>query len=90
MAVREIMNPNDSRYNVKAVENSIIDWYRRHARGKEPKKQNDCGRGIQGHSASLGVNVVSTVLLKQRGQTQRSTPYRLERPFAGSRRMGAG
>ena len=69
------MNPNESWHSVKAMENAIIDRYRRDASKSEPTSINDSRRvihlqrtpgGLGSFSLAWG-NVVSTRALKERG-----------------------
>jgi Bifunctional DNA primase/polymerase, N-terminal len=74
IAVRDRLNPSDSWSHVQALENSIIDWVRKHASKAEPKTMNDVRRGVQPHRVPGGLgafkmawrNCVETDVLKFR------------------------
>ena len=55
IAVRDRLNPGDSWSHVQALENSIIDWVRKHASKAEPKTMNDVRRGVQPHRLPGGL-----------------------------------
>lgn len=85
IAVRERLNPGDSWSNIQAMENSIIDWFRKHASRHIPKTRNDCRRGIQPQRQPGGIgsfllawgNCVNAGVLKVRDRTQRDIKFSL-------------
>lgn len=85
IAVRERLNPGDSWSNVQAMENSIIEWFRKHAGRKLPRTRNECRRGIQPQRQPGGIgafllawgNCVNSGVLKVRERTQRDARYSL-------------
>ena len=85
IAVRERLNPADSWNNVQAMENMIIDYFKKHANRNNPKTRTECRRGIQPQRRPGGLgsfqfawdNCVKTGVLKVRDKTQRDNRYSL-------------
>jgi hypothetical protein len=85
MAVRDIIDPNDSWSAVQALENDIIEWFKKHASKTKPVSMNDCRRGVHPHRKPGGLgafniawkNAVNAEVVKYRGKGQRSALYSL-------------
>jgi hypothetical protein len=74
IAVRELINPGDSWSIVQAMENTIIDWAKKHTSKTDPKTMRDARRGIHPERLPGGLgtfkmawrNCVETDVLKVR------------------------
>jgi Protein of unknown function (DUF3987) len=85
IAARERLNPADSWSHIQAMENTIIEWMRKHGARKNPRSRNDVRRGVhpQRMPGGLGAfkigwdNCVTTGVLKVREKTQRDSRYSL-------------
>jgi hypothetical protein len=85
IAVREMLNPEDSYSVIQSMELAIIKWFTKHAGKADPKTRNDCRRGLhpQRLPGGLGAfkmgwdNCVNTGVLKFRDKGQREGRYSL-------------
>jgi len=85
IAVREMLNPSDSWSAIQAMENAVMEWFKKHADRKNPKSRNDCRRGVQPQRRPGGLgtfliawgNCVTSDVLKLRDKTQRAARYSL-------------
>jgi hypothetical protein len=85
IAVREILNSEDSHSSIQAMELNIIQWFTRHTKKTDPKTRNECRRGLnpQRLPGGLGAfkiawdNCINTGVLKIRENGQRGGRYSL-------------